>query len=151
MKEFSKFQIATLKRSAQNVNPIVTKKNKIKAQIDALNEEYNQLQAQQDAWEAAIKEMTGGYTTEDLVEKVVETTDKSDKDGKPIKVTKYVLKYPETIIPPTEVSVEETVSTDAVDDTEKAPEVEVKAGEEAPINPIAQFTEEDKNDIPFMG
>ena len=141
MKEFSKFQIATLKRSAQNVNPIVTKKNKIKAQIDALNEEYNQLQAQQDAWEAAIKEMTGGYTTEDLVEKVVETTDKSDKDGKPIKVTKYVLKYPETIIPPTEVSVEETVSTDAVDDTEKAPEVEVKAGEEAPINPIAQFTE----------
>ena len=151
MKEFSKFQIATLKRSAQNVNPIVTKKNKIKAQIDALNEEYNQLQAQQDAWEAAIKEMTGGYTTEDLVEKVVETTDKLDKDGKPIKVTKYVLKYPETIIPPTEVSVEETVSTDAVDDTEKAPEVEVKAGEEAPINPIAQFTEEDKNDIPFMG
>lgn len=141
MKEFSKFQIATLKRSAQNVNPIVTKKNKIKAQIDALNEEYNQLQAQQDAWEAAIKEMTGGYTTEDLVEKVVETTDKVDKDGKPIKVTKYVLRYPETIIPPTEVEVENTVSTEVVNDTEKAPEVEVKAGEEAPINPIASFEE----------
>lgn len=141
MKEFSKFQIATLKRSAQNVNPIVTKKNKIKAQIDALNEEYNQLQAQQDAWEAAIKEMTGGYTTEDLVEKVVETTDKVDKDGKLIKVTKYVLKYPETIIPLTEVEVEDNVATEVVDDTEKAPEIEINAGEEAPINPIIGFKE----------
>lgn len=141
MKEFSKFQIATLKRSAQNVNPIVTKKNKIKAQIDALNEEYNQLQAQQDAWEAAIKEMTGGYTTEDLVEKVVETTDKVDKDGKLIKVTKYVLKYPETIIPLTEVEVEDNVTTEVVDDTEKAPEIEINADEEAPINPIIGFKE----------
>ena len=43
--------------------------------------------------------MTGGYTTEDLVEKVVETTSSVDKDGNPVKATKYVLKYPDTVVP----------------------------------------------------
>ena len=99
MKEFSKFEIATIKRTAQNVAPLVRRKTKIKEQIAKLQEEYDLLNTQQLQWEQAIVTMTGGYTTEDLVEKVVETTSSVDKDGNPVKITKYVLKYPDTVVP----------------------------------------------------
>ena len=91
-KKFSKFEIAVLKRTAQNVNPMVTKKAKLLEKIAELQDEYNKLSVMQDKYEASIKEMTGGYSTEDLITKVVETSGK-------VKVTKYVLKYPETVIP----------------------------------------------------
>lgn len=111
MKEFSKFEIATIKRTAQNVAPLVRRKTKIKEQIAKLQEEYDLLNTQQLQWEQAIVTMTGGYTTEDLVEKVVETTNSVDKDGNPVKITKYVLKYPDTVVPvpTTEVPVQEEV------------------------------------------
>lgn len=102
-KEFSKFEIATIKRTAQSVNPMVTRKNKIIEQIEEFQKEWDTLNAAQNQYEEAIKTMTGGYTTEDLVTKVIETTSAVDKNGKPIKVTKYVLKYPDTIIPPTTI------------------------------------------------
>lgn len=98
-RKFNKFEIATIKRTAQNVNPMVTKKAKLKKQIEELQAEYNQLDMMQEQYEASIKIMTGGYGTEDLVEKVVENTNSTDKNGNIIKITKYVLKYPETIIP----------------------------------------------------
>lgn len=105
-KEFSKFEIATIKRTAQSVNPMVTRKNKIIDQIEELQKEWETLNAAQNQYEEAIKTMTGGFTTEDLVTKVIETTNAVDKNGKPIKVTKYVLKYPDTIIPPTVIDPE---------------------------------------------
>ena len=128
MKKFSKFEIATIKRTAQNVNPMVSRKAKIKEQINALQAEYEQLDTMQEQYEASIKTMTGGYSAEDLVEKVIETTGAVDKNGKPVKTTKFVLKYPETVIP---VTTEETEGTNAteVDDTEKASEVEGKIDE----------------------
>lgn len=103
MKKFTKFEIATIKRTAQNVNPMVSKKVKIREQIDALMAEYDQLNTMQEQYEASIRTMTGGYSTEDLVTKVTETTNTLDKNGKPVKITKYVLKYPETVIPVVEV------------------------------------------------
>ena len=116
MKKFSKFEIATIKRTAQNVNPMVSRKAKIKEQINALQAEYEQLDTMQEQYEASIKTMTGGYSAEDLVEKVIETTGAVDKNGKPVKTTKYVLKYPETVIPPVENSAE-NVTTSEVDTT----------------------------------
>lgn len=137
MKKFSKFEIATIKRTAQNVNPMVTKKAKLLEQIDALQDEYNKLDAMQEQYEASIRIMTGGYSTEDLVEKVIEVTGTVDKSGKPVKITKYVLKYPETVIPVATEYIEGAIP-EQVDDTEKAPEVEVKAGDEVPFgSPIS--------------
>ena len=138
MKKFSKFEIATIKRTAQSVNPMVSKKAKLKEQIEALQTEYDQLDTMQEQYEVSIKTMTGGYGTEDLVEKVIETTSAVDKNGKPIKITKYVLKYPETVIPIAAENIEGT-TVEQVDDTETAPEIEVKAGEEAPIDPTNPF------------
>lgn len=159
-KTLSVRQFAGVKRIAQNVNPLVVKKNKIAAKIDELNAEYNALVGEIEGHEMGVKALTGGLTSEDLVVKKVEDTGKVDKEGKPIKVTKYepkagVVTYNEeqNVY---EIHIEEPVLDNgvdmaaSVDDTEKAPEVEVKAGEEAPIDPITDFTQEDKDNIPFM-
>ena len=82
MRKFSKFEIATIKRTAQSVNPMVSKKAKLKEQIDALQAEYDQLDTMQEQYEASIKTMTGGYGTEDLVEKVIENNPKAVEDYK---------------------------------------------------------------------
>ena len=89
MNKLSVRQFATVKRVAQNVNPLVVKKNKITAKINELNEEYNALVEEIAGHEMGIKALTGGFTSEDLIIKKVEDTGKVDKDGKPIKVTKY--------------------------------------------------------------
>ena len=101
-KEFSKFFIASLKRTAMNVSPLVRRKQKLLAEIAEREAELNSIQVQINTFETPIKEVTGGYGTEDLVIRTVEVTDKVDKDGKPIKVTKWNLKFPETIVPPVE-------------------------------------------------
>lgn len=155
MKELSKFEIAAIKRTAQNVNAMVTKKTKLKEKIDALQAEYDQIEEAQEQFETPIKKMTGGYGTEDLIMKVIEDTGKLDKDGKPIKLAKYVLKYPDTILPPIMDN-----GDGAVDDTEKAPEVEVPVEDavtidptvESPLAPAMENKEHDTDpsDLPFM-
>lgn len=141
MKEFSKFEIASIKRVAQNVSSMVIKKNKIKAQIDKLQEEYDQLVAMQEQYEAPIRTMTGGYSSEDLFERVVEDTGKVDKEGRPIKQTKYNLKYPKTVIP---VPCDEGTAIDYIDVQEKAADIT-----EAPaIESVEHGTE--SSDLPFM-
>ena len=98
MKQFSNFEKAAIKRTAQNVDKFVTKKLKLAEQINKLQEEYSALAKMQEEWEAPIVSMTG-YTTEELVSKqeVILTA----KDGKTTKTYKFVLKYPETVVPPT--------------------------------------------------
>ena len=134
-------QFATVKRVAQNVNPLVVKKNKIATKINELNAEYNALAEEIEGHEMGIKALTGGLTSEDLVVKKVEDTGKVDKDGKPIKVTKYEPK--EDVVTFNEeanvyeIHIEEpelepvNLDLQVVDDTEKAPEVEVNNSEEA--------------------
>lgn len=130
-KEFSKFFVASLKRTAQNVSPLVRRKQKLQAEIAEREEELKSIQVQLDTYEAPIKEATGGYGTEDLVVRTVEVTDKVDKDGKPIKVTKWNLKYPETIVP-----VEETAET--AEPADAAPEAGTV---EAPAETLEPETE----------
>lgn len=138
MKTLSVRQFATVKRVAQNVNPLVVKKNKIAAKIDELNTEYNALTEEIEGHEMGIKALTGGLTSEDLVVKKVEDTGKVDKNGCPVKVTKYepkegvVMFNEETNVYEihTEEPEIEDVVPEAVDDTEKAPEVEVKGSED---------------------
>ena len=157
MKELSKFEIAAIRRTAQNVNAMVTKKTKLKEKIDALQAEYDQIEEAQEQFEVPIRKMTGGYGTEDLIVKVIEDTGKLDKDGKPVKLAKYVLKYPDTILPPAMDG-----GDGVVDDTEKAHEVEVPAEDavaidptvESPLAPAMEETESystnPPSDLPFM-
>ncbi len=136
-------QFASVKRIAQNVNPLVVKKNKIAAKISELNAEYNALTEEIEGHEMGIKALTGGFISEDLVVKRVEDTGKTDKDGKPIKVTKYEPKEGVVVFNEEanvyEIHTEEpepeaeAVAPDTIDDTEKAPEavVEVKVNAES--------------------
>lgn len=101
-KEFSKFLIATVKRTAQNVYPLVRQKAKLTKTIEEAKAELESIQIQIDCFEAPIKEATGGYGTEDLVIREVTSTGKLDKNGKELKVTSYRLKYPETLVPEVE-------------------------------------------------
>lgn len=134
-------QLAAVKRVAQNVNPLVVKKNKIAAKIDELNAEYNALTEEIERHEMGVKALTGGLTSEDLVVKKVEDTGKADKDGKPVKVTKYEPKAGVVVFNEEanvyEIHVEEpaidNVAPETVDDAEKAPEVEVKAEGDSPF------------------
>lgn len=105
-KKFSKFFVASLKRTAQNVYPLVRQRNKLQKQIDEAQEELNSINTQLEAYQAPIKEATGGYTTDDLVTRGIIDTGKLDKAGKPVKQTVYKLTYPETIVPSTPASAE---------------------------------------------
>ena len=100
-KKFSKFFVASLKRTAQNVYPLVRQRNKLQKQIEEAQEELNSINVQLDAYQAPIKEQTGGYTTDDLISREVIDTGKTDKNGKPVKQTVYKLIYPDTIVPNT--------------------------------------------------
>ena len=95
MKKLTIRQVAQLKRTAQNVYPLVSKKNKLIEQMNLLNAEIASINAQIDAWEYATKEMTEGFTSEDLITRKVicltneDGTPKVDKNGQQMKVTKY--------------------------------------------------------------
>lgn len=128
-KEFSKFFIASLKRTAQNVSPLVRRKQKLQAEIVDREKELESIQKQLETFEAPIKEATGGYGTEDLIVRTVEVTDKTDKDGKPIKSTKWNLKYPDTIIPPVEEPAEADMAPETAESVESAESVEAETAE----------------------
>lgn len=141
-KEFSKFFVGTLKRTAQNVSPLVIKKQKLIAKKNEIDSELEFIQEQIEQYEAPIKKVTGGYGTEDLIERVVEATDKTDKNGNVVKVTKWNLRYPETIVPITEhaepvmpAEEPETEETEAVDATDEAGDAEPQETEVK--NPLA--------------
>ena len=95
MKKLTIRQVAQLKRTAQNVYPLVSKKNKLIEQMNLRNAEIISINAQIDAWEYATKEMTEGFTSEDLITRKVicltneDGTPKVDKNGQQMKVTKY--------------------------------------------------------------
>ena len=89
MKEITTRQMAMIKRIAMNVNPLVVKKNKILAKIDELETELAGIDDTIYGNEIGIKNMTGGISSEFLITKTVTDSGKVDKNGNPIKVTKY--------------------------------------------------------------
>lgn len=153
-KKFSKIEIHTIKTIAKNVAPYVAKKQKIDAQIKEveekvaeqirkrveekvakLNAEKAGYQSVIDSMNATVKTITGGYTTEDLVDVVKEGTGKFDEKGREIMATRYNLKYPETVIPAVEMP---EAGNDFDADAEKAA---VEGAEDIPEEVIAEQAE----------
>lgn len=110
--KFNKFFIASLKRTAMNVSPLIRKKQKLEETINAKLAEIETINKQIEVFDTPVKGMTGGFSIEDLITRVVETN--VDKEGKEIKVTKWVLRYPDTVVPP----VEDTNFEPSVNDNE---------------------------------
>ena len=126
-KKLNQMQLGIVKRIAQNVNGNFEKVAKLNEKIEALVEERDTLQTMIDEMEAPVVRMTGGYKSTDLYDKVIVpqfnedgTPKVNEKTGYQVKTTKYVLKYPDTILPPVvEESVEETVEAASAEEVEE--------------------------------
>ena len=112
-KEFTKFELARLKRTAQNVEGFLKQKNKLEEKKTKIEEELSIINQQIELTDAPTVAMTG-YHTEDIIKKVVTPTDQVDKNGNIIKKVTFEFIYPDTIIPP----VKEEPVVDATSSTE---------------------------------
>ena len=114
-KEFTKFELARMKRTAQNVEGFLKQKNKLEEKKAKIEEELAIVNQQIELTDAPTVAMTG-YHTEDIIKKAVTPTDQVDKNGNIIKKVTFEFIYPDTIVPPvTDVAEEET--TDKVEMT----------------------------------
>ena len=89
MKVITTRQMAMIKRIAMNVNPLVVKKNKLISKINDLTVEIAEINDAIEGNEMGIKTITEGLSSEVLITKTVTDSGKVDKNGNPIKVTKY--------------------------------------------------------------
>ena len=112
-KEFTKFELARLKRTAQNVEGFLKQKNKLEEKKTKIEEELSIINQQIELTDAPTVAMTG-YHTEDIIKKVVTPTDQVNKNGNIIKKVTFEFIYPDTIIPP----VKEEPVVDAPSSTE---------------------------------
>ena len=127
-------ELAQVKRIAQNVDADYQN-------VCKLNEKIKELTAQRDALQQGIDEMEApvirktGFKSTDIFAKVIipqfneDGSPKMDKNGRPIKVTKYTLRYPDTIIP-----VENTPTENAEVKEAEAPATEEENVETEKIN-----------------
>ena len=107
-KEFTKFELARMKRTAQNVEGFLKQKNKLEEKKAKIEKELAIINQQIELTDAPTVAMTG-YHTEDIIKKVVTPTDQVDKNGNIIKKVTFEFIYPDTIVPPvTDVAEEET-------------------------------------------
>lgn len=128
-KEFTKFELARMKRTAQNVEGFLKQKNKLEEKKAKIEEELAVINQQIELTDAPTVAMTG-YHTEDIIKKVVTPTDQVDKNGNIIKKVTFEFIYPDTIVPPvtdvaeeeTPINVEETTASDAEEPSEEITE-----------------------------
>lgn len=107
-KKFTKFELARMKRTAQNVNGFLKQKNKLEEKKAKIEEKLTIVNQQIELTDAPTVAMTG-YHTEDIIKKIVIPTDQVDKNGNIIKKFTFEFIYPDTIVPPvTDVAEEET-------------------------------------------
>ena len=115
-KEFTKFELARMKRTAQNVEGFLKQKNKLEEKKAKIEEELAIINQQIELTDAPTVAMTG-YHTEDIIKKVVTPTDQVDKNGNVIKKVTFEFIYPDTIVPPVTTNdntVEEETNSDNI-------------------------------------
>lgn len=106
MKKFKSMELARLKRTAQNVDQFISRKNRLITKIGELQKELAEVNRMIEITDAPTREMTGGFGSEDIIRKVVTNTGVVNKNGVEIKKTTFEFIY-DTIIP----EVENTMDT----------------------------------------
>lgn len=128
-KEFTKFELARMKRTAQNVEGFLKQKNKLEEKKAKIEEELAVINQQIELTDAPTVAMTG-YHTEDIIKKVITPTDQVDKNGNVIKRVTFEFIYPDTIVPPTlEDPIEDVQIEDGVTNEELNEAVEKETQE----------------------
>ena len=123
MKEISRFELAIVKRTAQNTKSMRTKRDKLVEKIKEAQEELSVINEAIEGFEAPIKTLTGGFTSEEVLSGIM------------------------AVAEATEATPEGEVSEETVEEVEvPACEAVVLAEEETSENP---FNGEVIDEIPF--
>lgn len=67
MKELSRFELAIVKRTAQNTKSLRTKRDRLVEKIGKAQEELNVINEAIEGFEAPVRTMTGGFTSEEVL------------------------------------------------------------------------------------
>jgi len=128
MKELSRTELATVKRTAANVKTFRAKKAKLEAQKAKIDAELESVNRSIDLFEQPIIEVTGGFTSEQVLNGEME------------------LAMSQPVESPTEAPVEGNTFEGPVQDIQAQDNV-LKA-EEAPVNPFGLKLDE-SSPLPF--
>lgn len=128
MKELSRTELTTVKRTAANVKTFRAKKAKLEAQKAKIDAELESVNRSIDLFEQPIIEVTGGFTSEQVLNGEME------------------LAMSQPVESPAEAPVEETVCGVSVSDLQA--QDNVLRAEEAPVNPFGLKLDELKP-LPF--
>ena len=79
-KELTRFELAIVKRTAQNTKSLITKRDKLVDKINKAQEELNIINETIDKFEAPIKEMTGGFTSEEYLNDTINKEESVSED-----------------------------------------------------------------------
>lgn len=71
MKELSRFELAIVKRTAQNTKSLRTKRDKLVEKIKKAQEELTTINEAIEGFEAPIKTMAGGFTSEEVLASIM--------------------------------------------------------------------------------
>lgn len=119
MKELSRFELAIVKRTAQNTKSLRAKRDKLVEKIEKAQEELDVINEAIEGFEAPIKTMTGGFTSEEVLAGIM------------------------AVAEATEAAPEGEVSEEVVGEVEvPASEVVALAEEVAPANPFGEGDDE---------
>ena len=66
-RELSRFELAIVKRTAQNTKSLRTKRDKLVKKIEKAQEELGVINEAIEGFEAPIRTMTGGFTSEEVL------------------------------------------------------------------------------------
>ena len=66
-RELSRFELAIVKRTAQNTKSLRTKRDKLVEKIEKAQEELGVINEAIESFEAPVKTMTGGFTSEEVL------------------------------------------------------------------------------------
>jgi vacuolar-type H+-ATPase subunit D/Vma8 len=70
-RELSRFELAIVKRTAQNTKTLRSKRDKLVEKIGKAQEELNVINEAIESFEAPIKTMTGGFSSEEVLSGVM--------------------------------------------------------------------------------
>lgn len=70
-KELSRFELAIIKRTAQNTKSLRVKRDKLVKKIEEAQKELETINGAIEGFEAPIKTMTGGFTSEEVLSGVM--------------------------------------------------------------------------------
>lgn len=96
MKELTRFELAAVKDVFKRVKNYRKKINRLQDQVDVLKGSIREAEAMIDLYEAPVKQITGGYTSEDYFRYIAEPEVKPEVEETPVESPEDVQVQPET-------------------------------------------------------